>query len=611
LTAQSADILRVDLKKERTERVTLDEGTLRSYVGGTGLGAKFLYDETPPGAAWSDPENRLIFAAGPLNATPMGGSGSIAVVSKGPLTNGAGCSQANGWFGAYLKLCGLHAIIVHGASEKLKYLHIESESAELKDAEWLKGMDTYRTADLLKHELGCRPQAMSVASVGPAGENRVKYAGIFIDHGHSASHNGLGAVMGAKKLKAIAVSRGKKQVSIDNPEKLTAIANKLVEIVKTQTKDAYDYGTLKVYHRNAKLNMLPVKNYTTSKWSPDEDHSQQFDAANIRKKYAIRRESCWACQLNHCFAMQITEGPYQGETLEEPEYEQLAAWSSGIGQEEVTNAMMLGKEVDRLGFENNEAEWVIGFAMECYEKGILTKEKTNGLDLSWGNTESAKLLLNLIANRQGIGDKLGEGVMRAAKEMGGEAPSMAVHTMKGNTPRSHDHRNRVTEQFDTCISNTGTLETWGGPIALGSFPKWEDMVESNLHDKGALMFEDSLVLCRFNSRTNVDLLSQAVSAVTGWAFSWEEAYTMGKRAVHLLRAFNVKHGVSGRSLDRPSIRYGSLPDVGEGQGKSLVNVWDQMLDKYYAGMGWDNDGRPLPETLEKFGLTHIAKDLWK
>jgi aldehyde:ferredoxin oxidoreductase len=610
-TQSSGDILRVDLQKERTERVTVDEDTLRSYVGGTGLGAKFLYDETPLGAAWSDPENRLIFAAGPLNATAIGGSGSIAIVSKGPLTNGAGCSQANGSFGAYLKLCGLHAIIVHGASVKLKYLHIDSESAQLKDAEWLKGMDTYRTADLVKHELGRRPQVMSVASVGPAGENRVKFAGIFIDHGHSASHNGLGAVMGSKKLKAIAVSRGKKQLKIHNPEKVNMIAKKLVELVKTQTKDAYDYGTLKVYHRNAKLNMLPVKNYTTSKWSPDDDHSQQFDAANIRKKYAVRRESCWACQLNHCYAMQITEGPYQGETLEEPEYEQLAAWSSGIGQEEVTDAMMLGKEVDRLGFENNEAEWVVGFAMECYEKGILTKEKTNGLDLSWGNTESARLLLNLIANRQGIGEKFGEGVMRAAREMGGEAPSMAVHTMKGNTPRSHDHRNRITEQFDTCISNTGTLETWGGPIALGSFPQWEDMVESNLHDKGALIFEDSLVLCRFNSRTNVDLLSQAVSAVTGWDFSWEEAYTMGKRVVHLLRAFNVKHGVSGRSLDRPSIRYGSLPDVGEGQGKSLLNVWDQMLDKYYAGMGWDNDGKPISETLEKFGLTYVAKDLWE
>jgi aldehyde:ferredoxin oxidoreductase len=500
---------------------------------------------------------------------------------------------------------------VHGASEQFKYLYIDSESAELMNAEWLKGIDTYRTVDLVKHELGRRPQEMSVACVGPAGENRVKFAGIFIDHGHSASHNGLGAVMGSKKLKAIAVNRGKKEIMIHNPEGVRTVAKKLVEFVKTQTRDTYDYGTLAAYHGNQKRDMLPVKNYTTSKWTPGSEHYQQFDAANIRKKFAIRRESCWACQLNHCYAMKISEGPYEGETLEEPEYEQLAAWSSGIGQEEVTSAMMLSKEVDRLGLENNEAGWVIGFAMECYEKGILSKEKANGVDLSWGNAEGARLILNLIANRQGIGDKLSEGVMRAARDIGGEAPSMAVHTMKGNTPRSHDHRNRTTEQFDACISNTGTLETWAAPIASGPFPHWEDMVQSNLHDKGALMFEDSLVVCRFNSRTNVDLLSQAVRAVTGWDFSWEEAYTMGKRAVHLLRAFNVKHGVSGRGLDRPSIRYGSLPDTGEGQGKSLKDVWDKMLDKYYTGMGWDDDGKPLPETLEKFGLTNVTKDLWK
>jgi aldehyde:ferredoxin oxidoreductase len=235
----------------------------------------------------------------------------------------------------------------------------------------------------------------------------------------------------------------------------------------------------------------------------------------------------------------------------------------------------------------------------------------NNLDLRWGNAESARLLLNLIANRQGVGDILAEGVMRAARTIGGEAPNMAVHTMKGNTPRGHDHRNRTTEQFDTCISNTGTIETWGGPVLPSSFPNWKDIVEANLHDKGAIMFEDSLVTCKFDTRTNMDLLSKAVSAVTGWDFSLEEAYLVGRRIVHLLRAFNVRHGLYGKSLDRPSPRYGSAPDSGGAQGKSLGNVWDEMLDKYYAGMGWDSEGKPLPETLEKFGLSHVARDLWK
>jgi aldehyde:ferredoxin oxidoreductase len=610
VTQNDEEILRVDLNNGKLERVRIGGDILRNYLGGIGLGAKFLYDEVPAGIEWSNPQNRLIFTAGPLNATLISGSGSISVVSKGPLTNGAGCSQANGFFGAFLRRCGIMGIIVQGASEKLQYLSVDSESAELRDADWLKGTDTYRTADLLRHEHRRREPEMSVASIGPAGENMVKFAGVFIDHGHSASHNGLGAVMGSKKLKAIAVNRGNKQVAVRNPEVIRTVAKALIEDVKKNTKDTYEFGTLKALHRNAQQNMVPVKNYTTNKWLIDEDKRQKFSGEYIRK-FSVRRNSCWACQLHHCDIMKIDEGPYAGEVLEEPEYEPIAAFSSGIGQDEVTHAMKLSKDIDCLGMDTNEAGWVVGFAMECYEKGIITKEKMNNLDLRWGNAEGARLLLNLIANRQGVGDILAEGVMRAARTMGGETPAMAVHTMKGNTPRGHDHRNRTTEQFDTCISNTGTLETWGGPVLPSSFPDWKDIVEANLHDKGAMMFEDSLVTCSFNTRSNMDLLSKAVSAVTGWDFSWEEAYLVGRRIVHLLRAFNIRHGLSGRSLDRPSPRYGSTPDSGGAQGKSLENVWDQMLDKYYAGMGWDSEGKPLPETLEKFGLNHVVRDLWK
>ena len=605
----SAEVLKVDLSTKKLERVKVGEDVLRSFVGGTGLGAKFLYDEIPLGTEWSGPQNRLIFTAGPLNATPIGGSGTVSVMSKGPLTNGAGCSQANGFFGAFLRLCGLIGIIIQGASENPQYLYADSESAELRDADWLRGIDTYKTTDLLKHEYHRRELEMSVASIGPAGENLVKFAGVFVDHGHSASHNGLGAVMGSKRLKAIAIARGKKQVPVGNPEKVRAVAKQLVENVKAQSRDTYEYGTLKSIYNNNQMNMLPVKNYTTSTWVIEREKWEKFGAEYIRKRFSIGRHPCYACQIHHCDMMKITEGPYAGEVLEEPEYEQFSAWSSAIIQPDVASAMMLSKEVDRLGLETNEAGWVVGFAMECYEKGILTKEKLNGLDLSWGDAESTRLLLNLIANRQGIGDILGEGAMRAARTMGGEAPNMAIHTMNGNTPRGHDHRNRTTEQFDTSVSNTGTLETWGGPTVLGSFPNWEEIVKANIHDKGAMMFEDSLVTCRFNTRMNVDLLSQAVSAVTGWNFSWEEGYEVGRRVVNLLRAFNVRHGVRGRSLDRPSARYGSVPDSGEGKGKSLESVWEKALDMYYAGMGWDKDGIPLPETLERLGLGYVARDL--
>ncbi|MCX8189161.1 MAG: hypothetical protein N3F64_05570 [Nitrososphaeria archaeon] len=603
-------MLRVNLDNDKIERFTVDELTLKKFVGGTGLGIKFLYDEVSPGIEWNDPRNRLIFAAGPLNATPINGSGSVSVISKGPLTNGVGTSQANGFFGAYLRLCGLFGIIVQGKANSMKYLYIDSDSVELKDAEWLSGMNTYKTYDAIREKHGAKERQVCVASIGPAGENLVKFAGIFFDYGHSASHNGLGAVMGSKKLKAIAIKPGKNRVPIKDIRRVSEIARKLLDNVKTQYKEMYEYGTLTGIHNNAKVFQLPVKNYTTSTWSVPEDKWVKFSGAYIRKKFSLKRNNCWACQFHHCYIMNITEGPYAGEILEEPEYEQLAAWASNIGNDDITGAMILSKDVDCLGLETNEAGWVIGFAIECYQKGILTKEMLDGIELYWGNVEGVRRLLEMIAKRKGFGDILAEGVMRASRKIGGEAVNLAIHTLKGNTPRGHDHRNRWTEQFDTCTSNTGTLETWGmSPI--GPTPNWEELVDSMVHDKGAMMFEDSLVTCRFNTRTNVELLCQALNAVTGWDFSWEDGMTVGKRIVHLLRAFNVRHGINHREVDRPSPRYGSVPDVGPASGRSLKDVWDKMLDRYYTKMGWDLSGKPLPDTLKKYGLDHVVKDLYE
>lgn len=603
---QTAKILRVDMSSGKTERVTLDEKVLRKFLGGTSLGAKFLYDEVLPGTGWSDPENIFVLAAGPLNATGISGSGSISVVSKGPLTNGAACSQTNGYFGAFLRLCGLNGIVFKGKAENLKYLYVDSESEELRDADWLAGVDTYKTADFVKHEHDCKERDMAVVSIGPAGESLVKFAGVFVDYGHSASHNGLGAVMGSKRLKAVGVRRGKQQVSVKDPDRIREIGKELIESVKKTAAWQYEFGTLSLMHRIGGVNRLPVKNYTTSTWKIDDGKWKKF-APEEARKYSVKRNSCWACQIHHCDILRITDGPYAGEVLEEPEYEQIAAWSSVIGQEDMLASLMLSKEVDRLGMDTNESGWVVGFAMECYEKGLFTKEKTNGLDLSWGNPETARLLLNLIAKRQGIGDFLAEGVMRASKSMGGEAENCAICTMKGNTPRGHDHRNGPAEMFDTSISNTGTLETAGGPITVSENPTWEEIVNANVHNKGAMILEDSMVTCRFNTRTNVQLLCQALSAVTGWDFSYEEGMQVGLRAVNLLRAFNIRHGVVGREAERPSPRYGSAPDSGPWKGKSLLTVWDKMLDSYYSGMGWDQSGVPLPETLKKLGLEDVTK----
>jgi len=247
--------------------------------------------------------------------------------------------------------------------------------------------------------------------------------------------------------------KGRKEIPIKDPDKVRKIAKKLIENVNEQYRNLYDYGTLFGIHSNAVTNMLPVKNYTTSTWKISKDKMKKYEAQYIREKYSMKRNSCWACQIHHCDIMKITEGPYASEVLEEPEYEQLTAWSSAIGVDDVTASMMLSKEVDMLGLETNEAGWVVGFAIECYEKGILTKKQVNQLELKWGNAEAVRLLLRLIARKQGIGKILSEGAMRAARKIGGEAVNFAIHTMKGNTPRGMttetDGRKCLTPLFQT------------------------------------------------------------------------------------------------------------------------------------------------------------------
>lgn len=611
VSGYAGKILRLDLTKQEITEEILDEETLRKFIGGTGLGAKILYDEVAPGVEWSDPDNRLFVGQGPLGASPIGGSGSISVVTKGALTDGATSTQANGFFGAYMKLNGFDGIIVQGAADSLQYLAIEDGVAELRDAGWLAQRDTYDVADLLRHEHGKGEREASVLSIGPAGENLVKFAGIFVDTGHSASHNGVGAVLGAKRLKAMIASRGRGQIEFADRERLLALSRQFLDNVKKESSTLYEWGTLFGIGRGEEQGWIPIKNYTTNVWDIDGERLERYGGPYIRGAYSVRRNNCWGCVIHHCYMFKLTEGRYAGEIVEEPEYEQFAAWGPAIDQKDVASAIMLSKEVDRLGMDTNEGGWVIGFAMECYEKGLLTKEDLNGMEMRWGDAEAARLMLNLIARREGIGDVLAEGVKRAARQIGGDAPRFAIHTMKGNTPRGHDHRTRWTEMFDTSVSNTGTIETWA-PIAATVYGREMAMEVSAscANTKGAMQLDDSAVICRFNSRMNVQLLSEGIAAATGWDFTYEEGMQVGRRAVNLLRAFNIRHGIRGE-LDYPSPRYGSTPINGPAAEKSILPYWPDMLQNYYTLMGWDvPTGKPLPDTLRTLGLGYVVNDIW-
>ncbi|MFC2009731.1 aldehyde ferredoxin oxidoreductase family protein [Chloroflexota bacterium] len=610
-------ILRVDLTKERITEEKLDESTLRMFIGGSGLGTKIMYDEVPAGVEWSDPENRLIWATGVFSGTKAPGSGTHAVVTKGPLTNLLAASHANGYFGARLKFAKYDAIVVQGSAKRWVYLYIHDGVAELRDAAHLVGRDTWETEDMLKKEIAERQ--LSVSCIGPAGENLVKYAAILCDKGHIAASNGCGTVMGSKKLKAIAV-HGKAAVPINDKGRFTTLVKDWWEQANVTmfAKLVNSMGTPGYYSAAHKIGWLPVKNLTTSIFP---DHSN-FGGDNIRKYYNGKPHPCYGCRLNHCYEFQIKTGPHKGEIVEEAEYEDIAAFSSQIGNGDVDAAEWLNNVNDRLGMDAKEQAFLISLAMECYEKGLITKKDTDGIELTWGNVQAVETMLHKIARRNGFGDVLAEGVMRAAQKIGGDAPKFAVYTHKGNAPHVHDPRAGWSGMFLQAISDNGSMPAFDlgdvgdlSPALTNSFmnPSTAFSAESIPHSTALLArrgnFVDSLGVCYFVSAATLKTLADAVSAATGWDFTWREAADAGERIANLMRAFNIRHGHS-REHDTISPRLVEAPQEGLAKGISIGPVFDKMVDTYYESLNWDKGGRPLPETLKRLGLDGVAKELW-
>lgn len=602
-------ILRVDLTNERVSEERLDGDILRQYLGGTALGAKYLYDEVPPGVEWSDPENRIMFFSGPLCGTRIGGSGIFSVISKGPATNLAGISQANGYFGAYLKFSGFDGIIVQGRAKAWRYLHLHDGKAEIRDAQHLVGKDTWDTEDTVKAGLNGKS---SVYSIGPAGENLVRFACIVGDHGHVAAHNGLGAVMGSKKLKAVVAERGEGKIAVADPEGVSALSESLAKITEKAMPTLSSGGTAEGYPILHRAGQLPVRNYTTNVF-PDVE---KFGPGYLRTEFKNKPTTCWGCRFAHCRVTEVTKGPYKGYVGEEPEYEGLAAMSSVIGQTDPGATVMLADTIDRLGLDVNESGYMIGWIMECNEKGLLKKADLDGLEMEWGNAEATLAMLKKIAHRQGCGDLFAEGVKRAAEKIGPDATQCAVYTMKGATPRGHDHRGRWAELLDTCVSNTGTIEAGPGVAVikeLGHTPPTDPFDPMQVSTMNALIngrriVEDSMIVCILANQ-DFKLEVDALNAVTGFDYRLQEALDVGRRAVNLLRLFNFRHGMT-KAIEAPSTRYASVPVDGPHAGKDIMPHWEAMRSNYYKCMGWDPaTGKPLPETLEALGLDHLLGDL--
>ena len=488
---------------------------------------------------------------------------------------------------------------------------------EIRDAAHLVGKDTWETQDALQAELGLSGHQLSVYSIGPAGENLVRFAAIQGDYGHVASKNGCGAVMGKKRFKAVAIVRGTRALRAADPRGLFQAADEIAHDLRTKPtpKSLYEYGTLWGVRNLYALGGLPIKNYTTNVGPRGTDMSV-WEAPSLRDGFDHRGHQCNACGMHHCHMQVIPEGPHRGEIVDEPEFEGWAGAGWTIGCTDPVAISWLNTQIDRACVDVNEFGWLVGWVMECQEKGYLTREQV-GLELKWGDTEAADKLLAMISRRQGFGDVLAEGVKRASERVGGPAAECAIYTMKGASPRGHDHRARWEEMLDTSTSSTGTLETgpmiqpteFGLPARINPFDP--DAVATNVGKfRGRRHFDDSLGACFFTLWTPMENVCRALSAATGWDYTKEEGMRAGRRTAALLRAFDLRCGLD-PALERPSVRYGSTPVDGPAKGQSAVPHWERMLEVWYECAGYDRKtGKPRPETLRDLGLDFLIPALW-
>jgi len=614
-------ILRIDLSSGKITEEFPDENTLKMYLGGSGLATKYLFDEVKKGIDPLGSENKLIFMTGPLTGTTSPSTGRYSVVAKSPLTGVWGQANSAGYWGRDFKRSGFDGVIFEGISPKPVYLVTDEGKAELKDAKHLWGKNTSETTRLIKEELG---EKFNVSCIGIAGENQVKYAAVMNDcdapyYGRAAGRCGMGAVMGSKNLKAIA-SRGTIKIEVANPDQYREEAKQRYEWVnQSLLKMTIEvYGTAAVVDITNNLGGFPTKNWQTGVFKG----ADKINGTTINETILVDRKPCFACPIACGRICEIKEGPYKSKG-EGPEYESLGALGSMCevdNLEAITLAHFLCNEY---GLDTISTGNTIGFAMECYEKGILTKEDTNGLELNWGNADLIIDLVHKIGKREGIGDMLAEGTKRMAEKLGKDSIKFAMQ-VKGLELPAYDSRAAKITGLAFATANRGGDHITAyieGPAFLAM--PFLIVDEADIGDplkeipettKIVKEFEDAFGIfdaiggCKFMGMvlTGEDWAS-LIAKLMGYEFTEEDFRKTGERIYNLARIFNIREGIT-RSDDTLPPRLLEEP-MPEGPAEGQVVNLDPLLDAYYEYRGWDKNGKPTPEKLKELGLDWVISQI--
>jgi aldehyde:ferredoxin oxidoreductase len=616
-------ILYVDLTDGSIEKRSFDRDFALRYVGGRGISSRILYDELTPGMDPFSPDNRLILATGPLNGTPTPSASRLVVASKSPLTGGLGDASAGGYWAPELKYAGFDAIVVRGRSPEPVYLWIEDGEVRIRPAKHLWGQKIHDTSQLLKEEIG--DDDIHVCAIGPGGENLVRYACVVTDEEGVAGRCGIGAVMGSKRLKAVVV-RGTLDVGIADPARFKQAVDAYRETLvgEVWTDVLRKLGTPNLVAHRQKLGIWGAKNFqkaTIEGW-------EKISGETFRERFLIKAMGCMGCMVRCRRYSAIQEGPLSPTFTKGPEYDTINALGAKtyvIDPEIILRAHHL---CDEYGIDEQTAGSSIAMAMELYERGLLKKEETDGIDLTFGNGEALLHFIEKIPFRKGLGDLLAEGTKIMGERLG--AGYYAIH-VKGLEVDASDPRSLVTRALTYSVATRGSCHLRGFPY-IDEFIKPEE-AEAHfgttavsrldaIEGKGRMVawsenwitIANLLGLCIFAwyrsrsfpmlIRRGQELASETFSAATGLPMTGEKLLRCGERVYNLEKLFNLREGF-GRASDYPPLRFFEEPlSDGPGKGAKLSrDDYDRLLNEYYEARGWDKEtGVPTPAKLKSLDL---------
>jgi aldehyde:ferredoxin oxidoreductase len=610
--ACAGKLARIDVTSGSSHVEPIDDSDVQRYLLGSGLAAKILYDEMDPTLDPLDHANPLLAFNGLLTGTFSPTASRSSWCGRSPLTGIWNEANMGGHWGAELRFAGLDGLIVTGRAREPVYLWVHNGEAEVRPAEHLWGSEHFEAFQRLRAETDPKAQ---LACIGPSGENLVRFASIMQGgqhHARTAGRGGMGALMGSKNLKAIVV-RGRERPKYPDKKALRGFVREINQFIKGNSVAMSQLGTAGGVPATELTGDLPLKNWTLGNW---ERQATRISGQRIAETIFERHTYCFACPIGCGKTVKITDGPYAGVHGHGPEYETLAGFGGNCQCDDLDAIAWMNDLCNRYGMDTISTSSVLAFAMEAYEKGLLTEEDIGGLEMTWGNAEAMIAAIHAIAQRDGIGQLLADGVQAAAARLGPKAEAFAIH-VKGLEVPYHDPRAFVSMAANYATASRGACHLEALSYWLGYGTRWsgwynpdDEFDQHSSANKGqvAVDFQNYLAvynplgLCKFIAKGKVEPqhIADLVNVALGWDWTAGQVIETGERLFNLKRLINLRLGLS-RADDTLPQRLLFEPRPTGGAAGVLPDL-DSMLDEYYKARGWTQEGAPSPERLASLGL---------